>query len=131
MPESSRMTKKTLALLMLILPLTIIGCGNSDSQQGAVTPKNAAADDTSRLCSAIEATGLAKQCAISSSDSTVHVMIDSNDDEVARNICADVTNRMAQQTAHLSARWMLQVYSPYRSDKPLAACPLHLQSAGY
>ena len=125
------MTKKTLTLLMLILPLTISGCGNSDSQQGAVPPKSAAADDTSRLCPSIEATGLAKQCAVSSRDSTVRVMIANNDDEVARNICADVVNRVAQQTVHLSGRWMLQVYSPYRNDKALASCSLHLQSAGY
>jgi uncharacterized lipoprotein NlpE involved in copper resistance len=124
MPEHSRITKKTLVLLMLALPLTIIGCGNSDSQQGAVPPKSAAADDTSRLCSSIVATGLTKQCAAYTGDSTVHITIDSLDDEAARNVCADVANRTAQLTANFSGKWMLQVFSPYRSDKPLATCTL-------
>jgi uncharacterized lipoprotein NlpE involved in copper resistance len=119
------MTNKTLMLLMLILPLTIIGCGNSDSQQGAVPPKSAVADDTSRLCSSIEATGLTKQCTVNSRDHAVHVTIDSFDDEAARIVCANITNKMAQQTAHFSGRWMLQVFSQYRSDKPLATCTLH------
>ena len=120
-----KMTKTALLLAIFTLSLTIIGCGNSDSQQGPVPPKQAAADDTSRLCSSIEDTGLIKQCTVNSRDHTVHVTIDSFDDDAARNACADITNKMGQQTAHFSGRWMLQVFSPYRSDKPMATCPLH------
>ena len=123
--KMDKMTKTVLLLAIFTLPMTIIGCGNSDSQQGAVPLKNAAADDTSRLCPSIEGTGLAKQCAVNTRDNTVHVMIESNDDEVGRNICADVANKMAQLTARFSGQWMLQVFSPYRSDKPMATCPLH------
>jgi hypothetical protein len=119
MPEHSRIAKKTLMLLMLALPLTISGCGKS------VPPNGAAADDTSRLCSSIVATGFTKQCAAYTGDSTVHITIDSLDDEAARNVCADVANRMAQLTANFSGKWILQVFSPYRSDKPLATCPLY------
>lgn len=123
--KMDKMTKTALLLAIFTLPLTISGCGNSDSQQGAVPLKSAAADNTSRLCSSIEATGLARQCAVNTRDSTVHVMIESNDDEVGRNICADIANKMAQLTARFSGQWMLQVFSPYRSDKPMATCPLH------
>lgn len=124
-PKMDKMTKTALLLAIFTLPLTIGGCGNSDSQQGAVPLKQAAADDTSRLCSSIEATGLTKQCAVNTLDSSVHVTIDSFDDEAARNVCADVANRMGQLTARFSGQWMLQVFSPYRSDKPMATCPLH------
>lgn len=121
MPHSSNMTdmtKRALLLLMFALPVAISGCGNSVPPQQAV-------DDTSQLCPAIVGTGLARQCTVSSSDQTIHITIDSFDDNAARNACADVVNRVAKQTAHLSAQWMLQVYSPYRSDKALATCPLH------
>jgi hypothetical protein len=120
------MTKTALLLVILALPLTITGCGNSDSQQESVLGKPGAADDTSKLCSSIdEGFSLAKQCAVNNSYSEVGVTIDSNDDEVARNICADITKKMMKLTAHFSASWKLQIYSPFRSDKPLATCLLH------
>jgi hypothetical protein len=119
------MTRTTLLLVILALFLTITGCGNSDSQQESVPGKTGAADDTSKLCPSIEGAGLAKQCAVNSRYSTVDVVIDSNDDEVARNICADVADKMTQLTAHFSGSWKLQIFSPYRSDKPMAACVLH------
>ena len=116
--------------MILALPLTITGCGNSDSQQESTPGKPGAVDDTSQLCSSIEGPGLngqglAKQCVVNSRYSTVDVIIDSNDDEVARNICADVADKMTQLTAHFSVSWKLQIFSPYRSDKPLATCLLH------
>ena len=114
-----------MALAMLALSLLAGGCGRSGSQQGSLATKQTVADDTSGLCPAIESTGLVKLCTVDSRDSTVHVIIDNDDDQVARNACADVVNRVAQRTADFSAQWMLQVYSPYRDDKPLAACPLH------
>jgi hypothetical protein len=116
-PGMAGMTSKIL-LSMLVLSLAIAGCGRS--QQGA--PRQV---DTSGLCPAIQRTGLAAQCEVSVFDSTVHVMIDKDDDEVARNVCAGIAGRIVQQTARLPAQWKLQVYSPYRSDKPLATCPLH------
>jgi hypothetical protein len=115
------MTRKPLLPWILVLSLAIAGCGRS--QQGSVRPGQAAGD-TSGLCSAIQRAGLAVHCKVSGSDSTVHVMIANDDDEVARNVCAGIAVRIAQQTARLPAQWMLQVYSPYRSDKPLATCPL-------
>jgi len=119
------MKKTALLPAILTLLLMIAGCGKSDSQQGDVRSGNAAADDTSRLCSSITGAGLAKQCAAYTSDGTIHITIDSFDDDAARNVCAEVANRMAQLTAHYSGKWMLQVFSPYRSDKPLATCPLY------
>ncbi len=119
------MTNKAIAIAMFSLTLLAGGCGQSGSQQGALAQKQASAGDTTGLCRAIEGTGLIKQCTVNSQDRTVHVVIDSNDDQVARNTCADVVSRMAQPNAALSAQWMLQIYSPYRDDKPLAGCPLN------
>jgi uncharacterized lipoprotein YajG len=119
------MAKTALQLVILALLLMVSGCGNSDSRQESTPGKPAAADDTSQLCPFIKDTGQAKQCSVNSRNSTVNVQIDSNDDEVARNICADVADRLTRLTAHFSAPWKLQIFSPYRSDKPLAACSLH------
>ncbi|MGA7596042.1 MAG: hypothetical protein WCA64_12690 [Gallionella sp.] len=116
------LASRALLLSLLVLSLAIAGCGRP--HQGSARPGQTAGD-TSGLCPAIQRTGLAAQCEVSRSDSTVHVMIDNDDDEVARNVCAGVAGRIAQQTALLPAQWMLQVYSPYRNDKPLATCPLH------
>lgn len=126
----AKMTKTTLLLVILALFLTITGCGNSDSRQASTPGKPGATDDTSRLCPSIEGLGLngqslAKQCSVDSRYSTVDVIIDSNDDEVARNICADAANKLAQLTAHFSGSWKLQIFSPYRSDKPMSTCVLH------
>jgi len=121
MPHNSNltdMTRKPLLLFMLALPVAMSGCGNS-------VPSQQKADDTTLLCPAIVGTGLTKQCTVNSSEQTVHITIDSFDDNAARNACADVVNRVEKQTAHLSAQWILKVYSPYRSDKALATCPLH------
>jgi hypothetical protein len=64
-----------------------------------------AADDTSELCSSIEGTGLAKQYAVNSHDSTVGVIIDNHDDEMAKNICVDIANQMTQSTAHFQVKY--------------------------
>jgi hypothetical protein len=116
------MTRKILLLSILVLSVVIAGCGHSQQDSAR---SGQAAGDTSWLCAAIQLTELATQCEINSGDSTVHVMIANDDDEAARNICAEITGRIAQQTARLPSQWALQVYSPYRSDKALATCPLH------
>jgi hypothetical protein len=124
------MTRTALLLVTLALLLASSGCGKSVSQQESAPGKPGAADDTSQLCSSIEGLGpdghgLAKQCSVNSRNSTVGVVVDSNDDEVARNICAGIADKMAQLTAHFSGSWKLQIFSPYRSDKPMATCVLH------
>jgi hypothetical protein len=121
----TKMTNTTLLLVMIALSLLLAGCGDSDKQHEPASGKPGAAGDMSSLCSSIEGTGLAKQCAVNSHDSLVDVTIDSFDDEVARNVCADIADKTTQLTAHLSGQWKLQVFSPYRSDKPIAACLLH------
>jgi len=107
---------KHFALLLAILatPVMIAGCG-----------KSAVEDDTTKLCTSIEASGLARQCTYSRSFNTVGVIVDSNDDEVGRNVCAAIANRFLPLTSHFSDHWKLQVFSPYRSDKPMATCPLY------
>jgi uncharacterized lipoprotein YehR (DUF1307 family) len=122
----TKMTKTALLLVILALLLTITGCGNSsDSKQESKPEKLGAADDTSKLCSSIKDYGLAKQCSVNSRYSTVDVTIDSYDDEVARNICASIAEKTAQLTAHFAGPWKLQIFSPYRSDKPMTNCLLH------
>lgn len=119
------MTKTALLLLILALPLPLAGCGDPDKPQEPASGKPGAADDTPSLCSSIERAGLAIKCAVNGRDSLVDVTIDSFDDEVARNICADIADKTTQLTAPLSGQWKLQVFSPYRSDKPMATCSLH------
>ncbi len=110
------MTTKT-TLLLAILALMISAC--SDSKQGA--DKTGAAADA--LCPAILKTGLANQCTVN--ESTVNVIINSDDDEVARESCAIITAKIKPRTTQLSGAWQLQIFSPYRSDKQTATCPLH------
>lgn len=110
---------------MLVYSMAMTGCGHSDTQQGTAPEKQSAADDTSLLCASIEGAGLASQCSASSSYGAIDVMIDSNDDEVARKACANITSKMMPLTAHFSGSWKLQILSPLRSDKPIAVCVLH------
>jgi hypothetical protein len=119
------MTKIALLIVIFALPLPFVGCGKSDKQQEPIAGVPGAAEDISGLCSSIEESGLAKQCTVNSRDNLASVMIDSFDDEVARDICADIAGKTTQLTARLSGQWKLQVFSPYRSDKPLATCPLN------
>jgi hypothetical protein len=118
------MNRTALLLVILALYLPLAGCGNSDKPQEPASGKSGAADDMAGLCSSIVGAGLAKQCTVNSRENLVGVMIDSFDDEVARNACADIANKTTQLAAHLSGQWTLQVFSPYRSDKPLATCLL-------
>lgn len=111
-------------LATIFLLVTFDGCGNSDKHQGLPSETAGATKETPDLCSSIMVSGLAKQCAVNSRDSRVEVTIDSFDDEVARNVCAGIADETTPMTAHLSGQWKLQVFSPYRSDKPLATCIL-------
>ncbi len=102
---------------IFVLSAMLAGCGKSD------TPPTASAE-ANKLCGAIQDTGLAKQCAVNNRNNTVGIVIDTND-EVARNLCVDIANKMKPLTADISGEWKLQIFSPYRDDKPLAYCVLH------
>lgn len=119
------MTKTVLLFVIFFLIIPFAGCGKSDKQQEPTAGVSGAANDIPGLCSSIEKTGLARQCAVNSHDSLVSVTIDGFDDEAARNICAEISQKTTQLTAHLSGQWKLQIFSPYRSDKPLATCSLN------
>jgi hypothetical protein len=110
---------KNTAHLFVALTLSgyLAGCGKSD------TPP-IASDETNKLCGAIQDTGRAKQCAINNRNHTVGIVIDTND-EAARNLCVDIANKIKPLTTDLSGQWKLQIFSPYRDDKPLAYCTLH------
>jgi hypothetical protein len=119
------MTKTTILCFILAYLMAITGCNHSDSQQGAAPEKQSAADEASLLCASIEGAGLASQCSVNGRFGTIEVMIDSNDDEVARNVCANIASKMMPLTTHFSGSWKLQILSPLRSDKPMAVCVLH------
>jgi hypothetical protein len=103
--------------ITLIMGAMLAGCGKSATDA-------ATANETDSLCKAAIYTGLTKQCSVNNLDSTVGIVIDT-DDERARNLCADIASKMKPATAGLSDKWKLQIFSPYRDDKPLAACFLH------
>jgi hypothetical protein len=61
---------------------------------------------------------------VSTRSYNVGIVIDTND-EAARNLCAEIADKIKTLTAGLTDQWKLQIFSPYRDDKPLAACYLH------
>jgi hypothetical protein len=111
------MTVRTPVLLFTgcILTAVLVGCGNSGTQPAT----------TNKLCAAIRETGLARQCLINKPSGTIGIVADTEDDQAARTICADIENRIRPLTSGLAGSWELQVFSPYREDKPLAHCTLH------
>lgn len=117
------MTKTILLLALFALPPAISGCGHSGSQSSSVPDSVSGAV---KLCTAIAGTGLTNRCAADATGRTIDVTIGSNDDEEARKRCVVIADKVARQTANLSGLWKLQVFSPYRTDKPLAICNLRV-----
>ena len=111
------MKSPTLLFAAITLCAYLSGCGQSDTAP-------AASAETNKLCGAIQDTGLTKHCAVDNRNSTVGIVIDTND-EAARNLCVDIANKVKPLTAGLTGQWQLQIFSPYRDDKPLAYCVLH------
>lgn len=102
----------------LALCAALVACGKPDSHQPAATTQ------TDRLCAAIKDGGYTKKCLANPRDHTVGIVADTSDDQAARELCARVAGSSKRLAAGLSDQWKLQVYSPYRDDKPLAECPL-------
>ena len=109
-------------LLALFALLVLAGCGEAGNQPGSAAGKAGESTRLAALCPAIGQTGLAGQCTLDMRENVVHVTIDSNDDETAREVCAAIATKTSPQSVELSGHWALQVFSPYRSDKPLAEC---------
>jgi predicted small lipoprotein YifL len=107
------------AALLFVL-VTLAACGKSGPRPAS--PE--AAKQAEQLCAAIRASGLARQCSVDDRDLAVDVVIDATDDEAARQACAALAGRLVQRPA-LPAQMKLRIFSPYRSDKALATCPLH------
>jgi hypothetical protein len=78
---------------------------------------------TEALCVAITNDGYATQCRVNALEHAIAIVMDA-DDEKARELCVEVKARVKPISADLPASWKLQIYSPYRRDKPLAACYL-------
>lgn len=113
------MKNTALLFMAFALSVTLAGCGKS------AAPPPVAADKTDKLCAAIKDTGLTTKCIVSNSDRTIGITFDSNDDEKARLLCMEIATRVKPLTADFPAQWQLQVFSPYRDDKPLNYCVLH------
>ena len=96
---------------------TLPGCGKPD------TPAATAAG-TDKLCAAIKDAGYTQKCSANPLDATVGIVAGTDDDEAARKLCAAIANRMKPLGTGLPGQWKLQIFSPYRDDKSLAACPL-------
>lgn len=95
---------------------TLAACSKPDSQPAATA-------QTDKLCAAIKDAGYAKKCSANPRDRTVGIVVDTSDDQAARERCASIASSKPM-AAGLGGQWQLQVYSPYRDDKPLAECPL-------
>ncbi len=98
--------------ILFFATLLISGCGSQHQQTKA----------EEALCTAIMDTNLASQCRVE--NSTAAVVIDSDDDEAGREACAKIATGISKVSAKLSGNWKLEVFSPYRSDKETASCPL-------
>jgi hypothetical protein len=105
-------------LVMSILSSMLAGCGKSE------TPP-VKTGNTGKLCDAIKGSPLVMKCSVSNRDSAVAITIDTQDDEAARRICLDLAGRMRPLAAGLSGQWNVQIFSPYRDDRPLNYCALY------
>ena len=106
-----------LLLAGCLLATALAGCGNSGQAD--------AAGEAARLCAVIGKTGLARQCRSDIPGSMINVVVNTEDDESARILCASIANGIRPQISGVAGSWELQIFSPYRGDKPLAHCPLH------
>lgn len=118
-PKSSARCARSLLTPFAAFALcaTLAACGKPDSQPAATA-------QTDKLCAAIKDAGYAKKCSANPRDRTVGIAVDTSDDQAARERCASVASSIKPLSNGLGSHWQLQVYSPYRDDKPLAECPL-------
>jgi hypothetical protein len=100
--------------LTAMLALTLAGCGSSHHES---------AKAEAAICTAIMDTNLARQCKVE--NSTAAIVIESDDDEAAREACAKIAAGISRVSAKLSGSWQLEIFSPYRTDKQIASCELH------
>ena len=112
------MKNPALFLVTLALTVALAGCGKSDSPPVKT-------GNTSKLCEATKDSTLVMKCFVSDRDSTVGITIDTHDDEAARQMCIDFASKMKPLASGLSGQWKLQIFSPYRDDKPLSYCALY------
>ena len=113
------MLNKSLPALMLsvITVFVMNGCSKPED-----TPAGTA--DTNGICSTISESGLAGKCAVNSHERTIAIVV-STSDEAAWNLCDALASKLKPSTGKLTGQWKLQLFSPYRDDKPIAYCPLY------
>jgi hypothetical protein len=109
---------------MLLMPFAAFSLCAALAACGKPDDLPAVAAQTDSLCKAIKDGGYTRQCSADPLDRTVGIVGNTDDDQAARELCAATANRMKPLGVGLPGQWKLQVFSPYRDDKPLAACPL-------
>jgi len=102
----------------LALAATLAGCGKTE------TPPAETAN-TTKLCDAVKNLPSVMKCSVSNLDSAVAIIVDTQDDEAARKMCLDFAGRMRPLVTGLSGQWDIQIFSPYRDDRPLNYCALY------
>jgi len=111
------MTQRIIPAISLVAIPLCIALGGCDS---SYTPP-VASEGTQKVCDAIKITAPTKQCVASEWNRSIAIVIDTTD-EVARNLCEEIGRKIKPLTGDLSGQWKFQIFSPYREDKPLAAC---------
>ncbi|PDT30764.1 hypothetical protein CO660_05300 [Rhizobium sp. L9] len=79
-------------------------------------------DHAYRMCSAMENTGVASVCTVSTASHTVTITINMVSSE-ARTFCAGAVSQMHQVGAQFAPGWTLQIVSPV-SGSSVAECNL-------
>lgn len=112
--QARNRTNAAAALVILLVTPMLGACHRSGNIP-------ALEQDAGRVCAAITRRGITPQCRANTIEGAIGVVIDT-DDEKARATCADIASQLKPLTAGFPANWKLEIFSPYRTDKPLASC---------
>ena len=121
MPDPENTARRLTPARALLMPFTALALCAALAACGKPDDLPAATAQTDRLCAAIKDAGYTRQCSSNPHDRTVGIVVDTSDDQAARELCARVSSSKPM-AAGLAGQWKLQVFSPYRDDKPLATC---------
>ena len=75
------------------------------------------------VCDIFEKTGISTECQVEHVVHQVNVKVETSEAD-AQNICAVITQKLAEKKRYFGGDWKLRVLSPEQSTTPLAECPL-------
>lgn len=113
------------AATFMLLLLLLAACGKSAPPPAEISGAEEA------LCSTIKDAGPIVSCSVNSRGHSVNIVTGTTDDEKAREACAAFAGKVRQAVSAFTELHELKIYSPYRSDKELATCPLDGSSSAY